>query len=69
MMKTKMKSQNNGYQIRTNQKAGLTCEGYMELLDSHIQQCVQNPRACEGIAHAIKCMDSACENTPIPCFR
>jgi len=69
-----MKSQNHqsGYKIHTNQKAGITCEGYMELVDRHIEDCARNPElpgACKGISNDIKCMVDACNNTRIPCLR
>ena len=71
MMKTKIKSQNpqNGYQVHTNQKAGLICEAQMDLVDRHIEDCARNPNTgiCRGIARNVKCMVDACQNQPIPC--
>ena len=71
-IKTKCQNQQSGYKIRTNQKAGLTCEGYMGLVDHHVEDCARNPDlsgACEGIGHDIKCMVDACNNAAVPCFR
>ena len=64
-MKANLKSHQN-YKVRTNQKAGTTCEAQMDHLDRHIQVCTQDPYHCGGISSDIVCAVEACRGQ-VPC--